>query len=424
MNNGNIVVLCSLDTKGSEALYLKKCVESHGATAIVMDIGYGEPSDIPATFSAADVARAAGTDIETVYATKETDLRFDFMLQGAAVLLLQLLKEGRCDGVISFGGASNTTLATSIMKTLPIGIPKLAISSAAAIPTYSAMYFGSRDITIMHAVVDMSGLNDLTRAFLERGAGGIVGMAAASGGKIDPPKDGTLIAVTSFRFSEPCCQAVMRALTDRGYSPIPFHAQGVGENAMENLLAQGVFAGVVDVVPAGLSEQLLGGNRAARPDRLEAAGKHGIPQVIATSGFDMISCGPPSRRDTDDPLWKVRQLGERQSSVPDRFRVEARTTAEEVAEIGRAVGQKLSMAKGPCKIFVPLKGWSTLSVKGGELYNPEADAAFLPALRKTLSPNVDLIEMDTDLNSEEFAMALVDALIAMIDEVVPQSAHA
>jgi uncharacterized protein (UPF0261 family) len=415
MTTPNIVILSSLDTKATEAKYLSDCIEAQGANVIVIDIGYGRPAKMAATYSASKVAQAAGSDIDEIYGIADTSIRSDLMMQGAAVLLRQLLTEGRCDGVVSFGGASNTTLATSIMKTLPIGIPKMVISSAAAMPTYSAMYFGSRDITIMHSVVDLSGLNDLTRAFLQRGAGGIVGMAAASDGQIDPSGGAALIAVTSFRFAENCCQAAMRELVRRGYTPIPFHAQGVGENAMENLVAQGIFAGVLDVVPAGLSEEMLGGNRAARPDRLEGAGRLGIPQVVAVSGFDMISCGPLSRRDRGDPLWEANKWAERKMSKPDRFRVEVRTTAQEVAKIAHRVAEKLKSATGPAAIYVPLKGWSTLSVDGAELFDPEADAAFLPALKASLGANTKLVEMDTDLNSESFAHAMVDTLLDMIE---------
>jgi uncharacterized protein (UPF0261 family) len=268
----------------------------------------------------------------------------------------------------------------------------------------------------MHSVVDISGLNDLTRAFLRQGAGAICGMAEASDGPISPSASTRLVAVSSFRFSEVCSQAVMHALEDRGYATIPFHAQGVGENAMENLIEQGLFVGVVDVVPAGLSEQLFGGNRAARPQRLEAAGRVGIPQVISTSGFDMISCGPIERRDTNDPLWRERKLTERAISVPDRFRVEARTTADEVAEIGRLVASKLNQSKGPVTVVVPTKGWSSLSEDDTDLHDPEADAAFIPALREKLDPRVVVQEVPKALNMESFGRYLAATLDEMIRE--------
>ena len=411
----SIVLLCSLDTKPREAEFLKRCIEELGAHCVVVNVGYGHPAKTDRTISAAEVAAAASSDIEDVRAMKDTGAASTIMMQGAIICLQELLREGRCDGVVSFGGASNTTLATGVMKTIPAGIPKLVISSAAAIPAYAAGYFGSRDITMMHAVVDISGLNELTEALLKQGAGAICGMAAASDGPVSPDASSRLVAVTSFRFSEVCSQAVMRELEDRGYASIPFHAQGVGENAMENLIGQGLFVGVVDVVPAGLSEQLLGGNRAARPERLEAAGKLGIPQVISTSGFDMISCGPIERRDEQDRLWRERRLAERKITVPDRFRVEARTTSREVAEIGRLVAGKLNKAKGPVAVVVPTLGWSSLSEKDTDLHDPTADAAFVPALKETLGSGIEVKEVPKALNSPEFGRLLASTLVAMIE---------
>ena len=411
----HIVMLCSLDTKAKEAQYLKDCIEEHGAITVLVDIGYGKPARMVAAITANEVAAAAGSDIETIRAMRDTGVASLLVMQGAIIRVQELFKQGQCDGIIAFGGASNTSLATGVMKTVPIGVPKLMISSAAAMPAYSAMYFGSRDMTIMHSVVDISGLNDLTRAFLKRGAGGICGMAASSNGQVDPPADSGLVAVTSFRFAETCSQIVMRELEKYGYTPIPFHAQGVGENAMENLVLQGLFKGVVDVVPAGLSEQLLGGNRAAREDRLEAAGRAGVPHVVATSGFDMISCGPLSRRDAGDVLWQERGLAKRKYLVPDRFRVEARTTADEVALIAKTVAEKLNRTEAAATVLVPAHGWSSLSIKGEALYDPDADAAFVPALREALKPGIAVIEIQAELNSEEFACRLAGELHTMIE---------
>ncbi|MEJ2127636.1 MAG: Tm-1-like ATP-binding domain-containing protein [Woeseiaceae bacterium] len=412
----HIVLLCSLDTKPREADYLRECIDALGATSIVINIGYGRPARTERTISAAEVAAAASSDIDDVRSMKDTGAASTIMMQGAIICVQQLLLDGRCDGIVSFGGASNTTLATGVMKTVPAGIPKLVVSSAAGIPAYAAGYFGSRDITIMHSVVDLAGLNDLTRTFLKQGAGAICGMAEASDGPVGPDASRRLVAVSGFRFAETCCQATMAELEDRDYAVIPFHAQGVGENAMENLLAQGLFIGVVDIVPAGLSEHMFGGNRAARAERLEAAGRIGIPQVISTSGFDMISCGPLARRDNNDPLWTKRRLAERVYTVPDRFRVEARTTPEEVAEIGRAVAGKLNQASGPVTVVVPTKGWSSLSVEGADLYDPQADAALVPAMKSALNPEITVEEVDNALNTKSFGRLLARRLDEMIQD--------
>lgn len=411
----NIVLLASLDTKAPEADFLRTCVEEEGASCLVVDIGYGGPPQCEADIPADDVARAAGTDIDTVRAMRDTGAASNLVMQGAIIKAHELLREGRLNGIVAFGGASNTTLATGVMQTLPVGIPKLMISSSAAMPAYAAKYYGSKDITITHAIVDISGLNTITKSLLRRGAGAICGMAACSHGEVKSLTGRKLVAVSSFRFSESCSQAVMRELEDLGYSPIPFHAQGVGENAMEDLVAQGLFVGVVDIVPAGLSENMLGGNRAARDDRLQAAGRAGIPQVIATSGFDMISCGPITRRDSGDPLWEQRRLADRQICIPDKFRVEARTSAEEVRAIAGAVARKINDSDAPTVIVVPTQGWSSLSVRDADLYAPDVDAEFVPALRETLQPDCKVLEVDAELNSATFAHVLVEQFLRLID---------
>ncbi len=414
----HIVMLCTLDTKWREAEYLRDRIAELGATPILIDIGYGGPAPVAASIGADEVAAAAGSDIAAVHALEDTGQASTLMMQGAIITVQQLFEDGRCDGIVSFGGTSNTTLATGVMRTLPVGVPKVMISSAAAMPAYAARFFGTADITMMNAPVDFVGLNDLTRAFLELGAAAVHGMAARGSGPVIPTGEPP-VAVTGFRFSETCTQAVIAGLEALGYSVIPFHAQGVGENAFEDLVGTGLFRGVVDVVPAGLSEHMLGGNRAARPDRLEAAGRVGIPQVIAPSGFDMISCGPISRRDSGDPLWEERGLARRKYSVPDRFRVEARTTGEEVASIARLVAANLNKAGNPACVMVPERGWSSLSVAGADLHDPEADAMFAPTLREALRPDVEVVEVDAELNSEAFADALVERLHGFVGAKAP-----
>lgn len=410
----NIVMLASLDTKPREAVYLRQRIEEKGFRVTLVDIGYGGAPGTEPHISAEKVAKAAGSSIDAVRRNVDTGEASNLMMNGVVVLLNHLIREQMCDGVISFGGASNTTLATGVMQTIPLGVPKVMISSTAAMPAYSARYFGSKDITMVNSTVDFAGLNQLSRIFLDAGAAAVCGMVAASAGPVTPNVSDRQIAVTGFRFSEICTQAVRHRLEELGYGVIPFHAQGVGENAFEDAVAQGLFVGVADVVPAGLSEQLLGGNRAALPERLEAAGKLGIPQVVSTSGFDMISCGPISRRDSGDHLWESRKLASRSYSVPDRFRVEVRTTAEEIVDIAHVVAAKLNMAVGPTLVMVPTRGWSSLSHERAELHDPESDAAFVPALRRPLRDDIEIQEVEMELNSEEFGVALANALHELI----------
>jgi len=412
----HIVILSTLDTKGQEAGYLKGLIEAQGFKAILMDTSIGgEPSILP-DISSEEVAAAGGGNIRDIRASRNTGEVTPIMIKGAGLKVLELLARNELDGIISFGGASNTTSATTVMKALPFGIPKLMVSSTASMPAYAAMYIGTKDITMMHSVVDISGINDLTKAVLERAAGGICGMAAASDGAVKPKSTTPLIALTTFKFAEECGQHAMALLEKKGFRVIPFHAQGMGDKAMEELIDQELFQAVVDLVPAGVIEEFLGGNRAAGPHRLEAAGRVGIPQVVTPCGFDMLSCGPLSRREKGDPLWTNLQLAKRKIFIPDEFRVQARTTAEELRKVATLVAQKLNQAKGPVKFLIPSKGWSTLSVEGADLCDRKADAAFGPALRERLRPGIEVSELPMELNSAEFAEALVGALEGMMKE--------
>lgn len=410
----HIVILSSLDTKGEEARYLKDLIESQGFKTILMDTSIGGEPALQPDISSEEVARLGGGNIRDIRASRNTGQVTPIMIKGASTKVQELLAKGLLDGIISFGGASNTTSATSVMKALPFGVPKLMVSSTASMPAYAAKYIGTKDITMMHSVVDISGLNDLTKAVLERAAGGICGMAAASGGPVNPVSASPLIAMTTFKFAEECGQHAMALLEKKGYTVIPFHAQGIGDSAMEELIEQGLFQGVLDLVPAGVIEELLGGNRAAGALRLESAGRAGIPQVYTPCGFDMLSCGPLSRREAGDPLWTNLRLAERKIFIPDEFRVQARTRGDEVCEVAEVVGRKLNASKGPVRFFIPTQGWSSLSSKGADLYEPVTDALFAPVLKKSLRRDIEVSELPMELNSPEFAEALVTALDGMV----------
>jgi len=410
----HIVILSTLDTKGQEAKYLKDLIEAQEFKTILLDTSIGGEPTLAPDVSSEEVARLGGGNIQEIRASRNTGHVTPIMIRGASIKVQELLAKGLLDGIIAFGGASNTTSATSVMKALPFGIPKLMVSSTASMPAYAAKYIGTKDITMMHSVVDISGINDLTKAVLERAAGGICGMAAASGGPVKPLSTSPLIAITTFKFAEECGQHAMNLLEQKGYTVIPFHAQGIGDSAMDELIEQGLFQGVIDLVPAGVMEELLGGNRAAGPHRLEAAGRLGIPQVVTPCGFDMLSCGPLSRREAGDPLWTSLRLAERKIFIPDEFRVQARTSGDEVCRVAEVIARKLNGSRGPVKFFIPARGWSSLSTKGADLYEPVTDALFAPALKKHLRPGIEVSELPLELNSQEFAEVLVSALEGML----------
>jgi uncharacterized protein (UPF0261 family) len=411
-----IVLVSTLDTKGSEAAFLKGLIQERGHRIILLDTNTGGEPSIRPDISAAEMAKATGWDIEEVRKLKDTGKASLVMIEGAIKKVKTLLEKGELDGIISFGGASNTAIATTIMKSLPFGIPKVMLSSTAAMPAYAGGYFGTKDITMIHSVVDIAGLNPLVKVVLTRAAGAICGMIEMGGGLTSlsgtAQKKG-LIALTEFKFSEECCAHIRRLLEEKGFEVIPFHAQGTGDRAMEELIGEGLFDGVLDIVPAGVGEELLGGNRAAGPNRLESAGEKGIPQLITPCGFDMLSCGPLERGDRGDSLWVSKNIKNRKLFVPDAFRVQARTNAQELREIAREVARKLNRSKGPVAMLIPLKGWSSLDKEGMPLYDPGADQAFLDELRIHLTKKISLIELDLHLNTREFAEEAVNQFMKL-----------
>lgn len=409
-----IVIVSTLDTKGSETAFLKGLIQERGHRVILLDINTGGNPSIAPDISAKEVAKAAGGNIEEIRKMKDTGNASAILIKGAIKKVKNLLENKELDGILSIGGASNTVMATTIMKSLPFGIPKVMISSTAAMPAYAGGYFGTKDIAILHSVVDIAGLNPLVKDILQRGAGVICGMVEMGQGVnslLKKVRKKDLIALTEFKFSEDCCSHIRHLLEEKGFEVIPFHAQGIGDRAMEDLIEDGLFQGVMDIVPAGVGEELLGGNRAAGPNRLEKAGQVGIPQIITPCGFDMLSCGPLERGDRSDPLWISKDIKNRKLFIPDAFRVQARTTSQELREIAREVAKKLNRSKGPVIFLIPLKGWSSLDQEGMPLYDPEADQAFYHELKTRLDPKISIVELDLYLNTHKFAEETVSQFL-------------
>ena len=330
--------------------------------------------------------------------------------------LENLHESGKLKGVIAVGGMTGTFITLTAMKGLPYGLPKLLISSVAAMPAYSkklAEFFGVRDITVMHSVVDTVGLNPLVKTLMINGAAAISGMAEA----YRPPQmEGvSSIAITEFGFCDKGAHYV-RELLEKDYNIISFHATGLGEKAAVDLVSQGLFDVFIDLVPGGFSEYLLGGNRAAGPNRLDAGVKQNKPYILSPCGFDMISCGPIQRRDEGDQLWVSRKLADRKLLLQDALRVQARTSPEEMELIAEKVSERLNVHKNKSliKFIIPLKGFSSLSVEEGALHDPPSDRAFVEALKKYLDPEIEIIEVDTHINTPEFAKTVVDTVKRML----------
>lgn len=413
----SIAVVGMLDEREESLRLLKEQIEQREHKTILIDVSIGtggiKPS-LKADVTCEEVAQAGGTPIDKVreMMAKEREKATSIMANGLAKKVLELYQVGELKGIIAAGGMTGTFLSITAMKALPFGLPKLLISSVAAMPAYAgrlAEYFGVRDITVMHSVVDTVGLNPLVRSLMVNGAGAICGMVE----RFEPPKkeERSAIALTEFGFCDRGAHYV-RELLEKNYDMISFHATGLGDRAAEDLVSQGLFKAFIDLVPAGFSEYLLGGNRAAGPDRLEAAGNQGIPYILSPCGFDMISCGPLERRDKGDRLWVSRKLAERRLFIQDAIRVQARTSVEEMQTIAQAVAKKLNKHRDKklVKFLIPTRGFSSLSVEGGVLYDPIVDKAFIGELRKNLDPEIQILEIGTHINTPEFAQTVAEAL--------------
>ena len=412
-----VAVVGMLDEREAALKIIKEQIEKRGHKVILIDITIGTGAISPAIradVSSDEIARLSGRTLEDVkkMLAKERDKATGAMAEGLSKKVVELYESGDLKGIVAIAGMTGTFLSLTAMKALPFGVPKLLISSVAAMPAYAnrlAEYFGLRDITVMHTIVDTVGLNPLVRTLAVNGANAISGMVE---GLEAPQKEKRpSIAITEFGFVDKGAHYV-RELLEKDYDLVSFHATGLGDRAAIDLVDQGFFEAFIDLVPASFSEYLFGGNRASGPNRLDAALNQAIPYIVAPCGFDMISCGPIERRDKGDPLWVNRKLAERKLLIQDALRVQARTSPEEMEIIAREVAGKLNAypSKKFIKVVIPRKGFSSLSVEGGALYDPPSDQAFVDGLRKYLDPAIRVFEVDTDINKPEFARVVVEAL--------------
>lgn len=393
-----VVIIGTLDTKSEELSFARDIIESQGVDVHVVDVGVmGDPSFEPDT-SAETVAAAGGTTLEALREAGDRGEAIETMGEGAREITLELYEDGTLEGVLGLGGSGNTSIATTAMRALPIGVPKYMVSTMASGDTEP--YVGSRDIAMQYSVADIEGLNQLSRQVISNAALAVVGMVAN-----DPDvavDDRPTIGITMFGVTTPCVQTAREQLEARGYETIVFHATGTGGKALESLIEEGIIDGVLDVTTTERADELVGGVLSAGPDRLNAAAEAGIPQVVSTGALDMVNFGP---RDTVPEAFEGRQFHVHNPQV-----TLMRTTPEENAELGGIIARKLNAATGPTAIALPLAGVSMLDVEGEPFYDPGADAALFDAIRDEIDERIELIEMDTDINDEAFAGRLVETL--------------
>jgi uncharacterized protein (UPF0261 family) len=403
-----VLLIGTLDTKGQEYAYVRDQIRAAGHDTIVMDLGIlGEPVFAP-DIAAAEVARAGGGDLDALRARDDRGAAIEVMQRGACALVPTLFADGRFDGVAGLGGGGGTAMIAAAMRTLPVGVPKLIVSTMASGNT--APYVGVKDLTLMSSVVDIAGLNPLSRLILANAAAAVAGMVAGGRrGRIGPVAQGRpLVAATMFGVTTPAVTAIRDRLEGAGFDVIVFHATGTGGRAMEGLVDDGFFAGVADVTTTEWCDEVVGGVLSAGPDRLGAASRAGIPQVVSVGALDMVNFGPIE-------------------TVPERFRERTlyrhndavtlmRTTPEECEEIARRIASQLNRGAGPVVVVLPRRGVSAIDAVGKPFHDPDADRALFDTLRASLTPAIRVVEVDAHINDAAFAEVVSAELLAMLEK--------
>ena len=399
-----IVLLGRLDSKGKEYAYVKDLILRGGFDVIVVDAGTrGAPQfepDIPRE----ELARAAGVKIHDVVDPTDENKEIRVMMEGSSKIAQSLFDSGRLDGILCLGGSRGTAIGTAAMRTLPFGIPKVMVSTIAS--GDMRPYVGTKDITLIHSVTDIVGLNRMTKRLLACAAGAVMGAVAADPGPEVSHK--LLIAMSSMGGINRAVFLAQKILEDKGFEVVAFHTVGTGGTALEDAVQQGLINGVLDLVTHEVMDHLYGGYCDAGPARLEAAGKKGIPQVVVPGCLDFIVFSPPEKIPESLKERKVYR------HTPEVAIV--RANKDEMASVGKTIAEKLNKALGPIVVVVPNQGFSPANRKGKALYDPEADRAFVEALRQSLKPSIRIVELDAHINDEFFVKRAVDLLCELMEK--------
>lgn len=399
-----IALAGTFDTKGKEFLFVKELIESIGFQTFTIHTGVFDPVFEPDVANA-EIARAAGEDITEIVARKDRALATSTLAKGMEVLLPRLFKEGKFDGILSFGGTGGTSIVTAGMRKLPIGVPKVMVSTVASGNTQP--YVGTSDIIMFPSIVDIAGLNSFSMTIFSNAVFAIVGMLQYEHKK-QKGEQKPLIAATMFGLTTPCVNYAKKYLEDKGYEVLIFHATGIGGKTMESLIENGFIEGVLDITTTEWADELVGGILAAGPKRLEAAALNQVPQVVSVGAIDMVNFGP---RDTVPSKFTGRNFYQHNPSI-----TLMRTTVEENRKIGEKIAEKLNLSTGYAVLMLPLKGLSGLDAEGQPFYGPEENNMLFNTLKENVDRSkVEIIEMNAHINEKEFAETAAQKLIELIE---------
>jgi uncharacterized protein (UPF0261 family) len=394
-----IVCIATLDTKGLEIQYIKEIIEKRGHRVFLIDSGIlGKPTLRP-DITREEVAVAAGTTLDDIKAIGNESKAIEMMAMGLCNLVKSLYHSGRLDGVISFGGGMGTSMATTAMKELPVGVPKFVVSTKVAQTGVAKEYMGSKDITMVSSVADIAGLNRLTRKIMANAAGAIVGMVETREEKmVDRP----LVVISMNGTTTKCASKVMSVLEGENYEVVVFHSIGVGGRALEEFIKNEPVKAVIELGLNEIGNELLGGMASAGPARLEAAGEKGILQIITPGSVDFINFLAP---ETVPPKYKDRNLifHNPQATV-------LRLNSDELKRVAEVMAEKLNRATGSVKVLIPAHGFSSWDQKGKSFYDPEADRVFIDFLKRRLRPPIRISEVEAHINDNQFADIIVEEI--------------
>ena len=398
-----IAIVGALDTKGDEFAFVRNEIERRGHDTLVIDTGViGDPA-FEADVSRDQVAEAAGTTIEALKARDDRGVAIDAMAKGVAVIVQGLYEAGVFDAVISMGGSAGTAVGTSAMRALPVGVPKVMVSTVAAGDTTN--YVGIKDVVMIPSVVDVAGINRISRRIFANAVGAIVGMVET---EVQEAADKPLITASMFGNTTDAVDQARAIMEGAGYEVLVFHCTGAGGRTMEGLIDEGLIEGVLDITTTEWADELAGGVLTAGPERMDAAGRAGIPQVIVPGCLDMVNFWAP---DTVPEKYGDRKLYKWNPNI-----TLMRTNVEENARLGEIIAEKANASSGPVSIFLPLQGVSILDSPGNEFWWPEADQALFDAIKSNVSDNVSVTELDCNINDQAFAEAVTGRLLSDLRE--------
>ncbi len=395
----NIAILGTLDSKASEHSFIAERIRERGHKTIFIDVGTGGDPQIKPDYTKYDVAAANGIDLDSLMERHDRGECVVAMSEAAPIFLTQLVEAGTIDGVVSLGGGGGTAIGTAAMRALPIGFPKLMVSTVASGNT--AHYVGTKDIVMMPSIVDVSGLNRISRTIFTRAAGAICGMVEA---KIDEEGGKPLIVASMFGNTTTCVNEAKAILEEAGYEVLVFHATGSGGQAMESLIESGMVSGVLDVTTTEWADEVVGATLSAGPTRMDAMTKAKVPAVVAPGCVDMANFGA---RETVPAEFEGRNFYIHNPQV-----TLMRTNAEECAEIGKAIATKANANTAPVAILNPLNAVSEINGEGQAFYDPAADVALYKAIRA--KAKVEVIDLEESINSPAFARACAEKLLELI----------